>query len=275
MPSRNMVSAAIAVTAGAGGFKAFPLGASATRPAPVVGPSESTVAGEAREIHDADGIVYGYYAGYGYRFQPLLSFARLNGLISSRATGAARRLASALVARGVRRRGATYWEYDFSYYGSPVPWTSGFVQAVAAQALARTGALLANDSFMRVADASVLALRRTLMMPLGGGLWIREYGFTDTAILNAQLQSLISLESYAKVVKQAAARRVATQVYVATQALLPRFDLGCWSRYSLGGAVAALHYHRYHVELLRRLMTTHAEDPIWRTTYLDWKGCLG
>ena len=34
---------------------------------------------------------------------------------------------------------------------------------------------------------------------------------------------------------------------VAVKALLPRFDLGCWSRYELGGAAADLHYHTYHL----------------------------
>jgi hypothetical protein len=110
-------------------------------------------------------------------------------------------------------------------------------------------------------------------MRMGGGFWIREYGFTDQVILNAQLQSIISLESYAAVSESAAARRLARQLSVAARRLLPRFDLGCWARYQLGGAAASLHYQAYHVELLRRLAATHAE-PIWRRTYLRWRRCL-
>jgi hypothetical protein len=40
--------------------------------------------------------------------------------------------------------------------------------------------------------------------------------------------------------------------YLAARRLLQQFDTGCWS-YSLGGVEADLHYHAYHVQLLRRL----------------------
>jgi hypothetical protein len=226
----------------------------------------------AGDFEDADGLVFRYYAPYGYRFQPLLSFAKLNEAVATHKAAAAHRLAAALVARGVRRGDALYWQYDFPY-GGPVPWTSGFAQAVGAQALARTGILVADRSLIRAAEASFRALRKTLLMPLGGGAWVREYGFTHQAILNAQLQSLISLASYAKIVKTAEAGRVVADLEVATLRLLHRFDLGRWSRYELGGSPADLHYHTYHVELLRRLSSTHSE-PIWRATYLRWSRSL-
>jgi hypothetical protein len=97
---------------------------------------------------DADGVVYRYYGAYGYRFQPLSSFTRLNALVSAHNARAARRLASALIRRGVRRHGGTYWEYDFPY-GRPASWSSGFVQAVAAQALARTSSWTTRRSSAR------------------------------------------------------------------------------------------------------------------------------
>jgi hypothetical protein len=110
-------------------------------------------------------------------------------------------------------------------------------------------------------------------MRLAGGSWIREYGFTDEVILNAQLQSILSLDSYAAVARSAAGRRLARQLAVAARRLLPRFDLGCWALYELGGSAASLHYQTYHVELLRRIAATHPE-PIWRRTYLRWRRCL-
>jgi hypothetical protein len=224
--------------------------------------------------HDADGVVYRYYYGVGYRFQPLESFAQLNALVSKRATGRARRLASALVARGVRRPDGLYWEYDFAYGGSPVPWTSGFVQAVAAQALARTGALLRDDTLAVAGDRAFRAFR-TLVMPLGGGLWVREYGFSSTAILNAQLQTLVSLRSYSNVTASPSAQRVVAGLHRASTTLLPRFTIGCWSRYALGGAAASAHYHEYHLQLLETLATLYPADPIWQATYTKWSGCLG
>jgi len=110
-------------------------------------------------------------------------------------------------------------------------------------------------------------------MPLAGGSWIREYGFTHQVILNAQLQSIISLDSYAAIAESAPARRLARELAVAARRLLPSFDLGCWARYQLGGGAATLHYQTYHVELLRRIAATHPE-PIWRRTYLRWRRCL-
>jgi D-glucuronyl C5-epimerase-like protein len=222
---------------------------------------------------NAGRLVFRYYGGLGHRFQPLLSFAALNRNVSHRRPNAARRLAAALLARAVRSGDALYWEYDFPYQGGAAPWRSGFAQAVAAQALARAGAMLRDPLLGAAAAAAFRGLRRTLLMPLGGGSWIREYEFTRQVIFNAQLQSIISLESYAAIANSAAARRVANDLVVAARRLLPRFDMGCWSRYELGGAAATLRYQTYHVELLRRLATTHPA-PIWRKTYLRWSRCL-
>ena len=220
-----------------------------------------------------DGLVFEYYPGVGYQFQPLLSFAALNNQVSAKRCPAVRRLASALVARAVRSGAAAYWQYDFSFQGGPVPWRSGFTQVVAAQALARAGVMLRNPMLTALAAASFRGLRPGLLIPLAGGWWIREYGFTSQVILNSQLQSILSLDSYAGVAESPAARHLADQLALATRRMLPRFDLGCWARYQLGAGAASLHYQTYHVELLRRLAATRPE-PIWRRTYLRWRRCL-
>ena len=216
-----------------------------------------------------DGLVF--YGGTGY--QPLLSFAALNQLVLEQRCGDVRRLASALLARAVRSGDAAYWDYNFPFQGGPVPWRSGFAQAVAAQALARAGVMLRNPALTDAAAAAFRGLHHALLIPLAGGSWIREYGFTGQVILNAQLQSIISLQSYAAVADSAPARSLVRELVVATLRLLPSFDLGCWARYQLGGGAASLHYQTYHVELLRRLAATHPE-PIWRSTYLRWRRCL-
>lgn len=219
------------------------------------------------------GLVFRYYAGAGLRFQPLLSFARLEQTVSRRDVPAARRLATALLARGVSRGGALYWPYDFSFGGGPATWTSGFTQAVAASALARAGVLLRAPALGVAADRSFLALRRTLLLPVAGGLWIREYSFTGQVILNAQLESILQLDSYARIAKTPATVALAARLARTAARLLPQFDLGCWGRYQLGGVAADTHYEAYHVDLLRRLAATHPE-PVWRDTYRRWAGCL-
>ncbi len=221
----------------------------------------------------ADGVVLRYYASSGYRFQPLLSFGKLNALVLAHRASTARRLAAALRARGVRRGDALYWEYDFPFGGGAPGWTSGFTQAVAAQALARAAVLVGDLADAAAADAAFRGLRRTLLMPMAGGSWIREYSFTGQAILNAQLESILAVESYARITRSAVAARVAADLERAARTLLPRFDIGCWGRYELGGAAADLHYQTYHVDLLRRLTAGHTE-PIWRATYLRWSRCL-
>jgi PKD repeat protein len=218
-------------------------------------------------------LVFRYYGGLGYRFQPLLSFAALNRNVSERRPYAVRRTAAALLGRAVRSGDALYWEYDFSYQGGPAPWRSGFAQAVAAQALARAGTMLGEPLLGAAAVAAFRGLRRTLLMPLAGGLWIREYSFTDQVILNAQLQSILSLGSYAAIAKSAAARRLIRELIVATRRLLPLFDVGCWARYQLNGPPASLSYQIYHVDLLRRLAAKRPE-PIWSETYVRWLRCL-
>jgi hypothetical protein len=233
----------------------------------------SARAAPAGDVSRPDGVVYRYYARYGYRFQPLASFAELNRLVSLRAVPRAARLATALVGRGVRRAGALYWEYDFPY-GGPAPCASGFVQAVAAQALARVGALAGRATFSRAATSAFRALRPPLVMPVAGGLWVREYGFSTTKILNAQLQSILALESYGHVAESRAGELLAAKLYIAALASLPQLDLGCWSRYSLGGAAATARYHAYHVELLRQLAQHHPEDREWQVVHSRWSRCL-
>ena len=230
-------------------------------------------AGTAPRNERADGIVFRYYPSSGYRFQPLLSFGKLNVLVSAHRAPAARRLADALRARGVRRGDALYWEYDFPFDGGAPGWTSGFTQAVAAQALARTAVLVGDLADAAAANAAFRGLQATLLMPMAGGSWIREYSFTHQVILNAQLESILAAESYARIAGTATAARVAADLERAARRLLPRFDIGCWGRYQLGGGAADLHYQTYHVDLLRRLAATHTE-PIWRATYLRWSRCL-
>jgi hypothetical protein len=220
-----------------------------------------------------NGLVYRYYAGYGYRFNPLLSFAQLGIRVSAHDGPGARELAARLVARGVRRGDELYWTYDFSFGGCRAGWTSGFTQAIAATSLARTARLTGDRTALSAARAAFRALRRTLLIDVAGGEWIREYSCTGQVILNAQLESLLSLERYARIVRTPESRATVAALERASLRLLPQFDLGNWGRYQLGGPAADRHYEEYHVDLLHRLADTHPA-PIWRETYLRWRAGL-
>jgi len=223
------------------------------------------------DVTGPDGTVYRYMVGHGYVFHPLADFGRLNRYVAQTDNQRARQLADALLARAVKQRQALVWEYYFPFGGGPSRWTSGFAQAVAADALYRAGLLLRDDRLRTAAHAAFAGLAKGLTRPAGGGKWVVEYSNSDMLVLNAHLESLLALQRYANQSGDPDAAALAQQFNAAAHALLPSFDTGCWSRYSLNGQAASAGYHSYHVELLRRLYaTTH--DPLWQQTAARWDG---
>ena len=156
--------------------------------------------GPKTDITDADGLVYRYFPGRCLEFHPLANFGALNAHVAANDAAGAQRLADALIARGVYQQGGGIaWEYFFDYSGGRAPWLSGMAQAVAAQAFARTAALVPDQetALMREARAAYRAIPSHLLTSVAAGPWIRLYSFQSLRVLNAQLQAVISLESYA------------------------------------------------------------------------------
>ena len=92
-----------------------------------------------------------------------------------------------------------------------------------------------------------------LTTKVAAGPWIRLYSFSSLAVLNAQLQSVLSLETYAKTSDDSAAATLASQMEQAAAASVSRFDTGYWTYYSLGGSPTPLSYQKFIVQLLHRL----------------------
>jgi D-glucuronyl C5-epimerase-like protein/putative peptidoglycan binding protein len=228
---------------------------------------------ERTDTHDADGITYRFFPDHGFQFHPLAAFARLNVLTSKGRRSEVERLATALLDRGAPVGNALTWEYYFSVNGGPTRWTSALAQAAAADALARAGQLLDDPAISQSAQRAYRAIPAELSRPLGGGIWVREYGFSDIAILNAQLQSIVSLGRYAAITHDRVAQDFVGRLLTAALTLLPQFDTGCWSRYSLDGSPASLDYHTYHVHLLGKLAESTG-NSIWATTESRWRGYL-
>lgn len=197
-----------------------------------------------RDVQTPDGAVY--RAGLtGRYFHPLGSFGKLNRAVTAGDRRRARTLADSLIARGRRSgRFGLVWRYDVP--GGRSGWTSGLAQAVAAQALARTGR-------KEAARRAFLAIPNGLLTQLPQGPWIKLYGYSDVVVLNAQLQAALSIGHYARLTHDRRARRLARELRTTARLLLPRFDTGSWSRYSLGGRAATLEYHAYVTELLWKL----------------------
>jgi hypothetical protein len=202
------------------------------------------------DVTGDDGAVYRWFPGHGLEFHPLASFSALNASRDPE-------VAAALVARGIPRGGRLIWEYSFRYGSGHPPWASGMAQAVAAQALARAGLTdAARRAYLSVPP---------LTMQLRKGPWIRLYGFTSEIVLNAQLQTAVSLLDYADTAGDAAAAGLAQRLLASAEAYFPSFDTGDWSRYELRGGYASRSYQEYVTTLLRQL-ATRTQDPFWVST---------
>ena len=213
------------------------------------------------DITDEDGIVYRYFAGRCFEFHPLANFGALNARVAAGDIEGSQRLADALVARGVyQHSGGIAWEYTFPFAGGRAPWLSGMAQAVAAQALSRAAGLIPSEtaSLMGKARAAYQAIPGRLLTSVAAGPWIRLYSFTSLPVLNAQLQAVISLQTYAVTASDNDAAALAARMQRAAAVTLPRFDTGYWSYYALPHDPSPLDYHEYVVQLLKKLAST---DP--------------
>jgi peptidoglycan hydrolase-like protein with peptidoglycan-binding domain len=220
-------------------------------------------------IHGRDGAVYRYFPGSGYQFHPLATFGALDAAAAAGRTADVRRIAAALAARAIPAGKTRVWEYDFPF-GGPDRWTSGFAQAAGADSLERAGQLLHDSALERIAAAAFAAIPARYVHPIAGGDWILEYSWSPMLILNAQLQTYLLVSDYARRSASPAATALATRLETAARRLLPRFDMGCWSRYSLGGNPASAHYMAYHVALLRQVARATGERS-WARTADRWR----
>lgn len=212
------------------------------------------------DVEGPEGIVYRAFSGRGLQFHPLANAARLNAHVSAKRAVEAETLAHALLERGVSRGRGTAWEYWFDYGAARAPWTSGMAQAVMAQAFARAAALIDDPGFTAEARRAYLAVP-PLAMALPEGPWVNLYEGWRLVVLNAQLQTAVSVAEYAGLSGDGEAAGFAARLRETATALLPSFDTGYWSNYSLGNE-STLDYQHYVVTLLRRLARDTGE-PQW------------
>jgi hypothetical protein len=213
------------------------------------------------DVAGPDGVVYRWFPSLGLEFHPLASFGALNAAAAAGDVDATRTLADALLARAIPRGGRLIWEYSFRFGGGRPPWASGMAQAVAAQALARSATLLEDTQLVR-ASAATYASVPPFVVSLPSGPWIRLYGFDREIVLNAQLQTIVSLLDYAQATGDANASSLAARLDATAQALFARFDTGDWSRYELGGGYASHDYQSFVTDLLAKL-ASRTQDPFW------------
>jgi D-glucuronyl C5-epimerase C-terminus len=225
------------------------------------------------DVADGEGVVYRWFSGKGLEFHPLASFSALANAAAAHDTETVQTLSDALLARAIPRSGRLIWEYSFRFGAGRPPWASGMAQALAAQALARAGSLLADPRLTTAAGGAYAAVP-PLLMSTTAGPWIRLYGFDREAVLNAQLQTILSLREYGRITEDAGATALAGRLESAAKTLLPRFDTGDWSLYELRGYHASLGYEQYVTELLRKL-AAQTSDPYWVDAAQRFQDYLG
>ena len=223
--------------------------------------SEHWAPADHTDYTDSDGLVYRYFAGYCFRFHPLADFGALNARVAAGDVEGTEALADALIKRGVYQKGGGIgWEYDFDFSGGRAPWLSGMAQAVAAQAFAGAAALVTDRSkaYMTEATAAERLIPKRLVTDVAAGPWIKLYGFSSLVVFNAQLQATLSLQSFAQASGDAPAAALAARMETAAYKMIPRFDTGYWSYYSLPDEPSPVAYHEFVVSLLKKLAKT---DP--------------
>ena len=193
------------------------------------GRPEMSLAGD---VADGTGVVYRHFPEHGYQFHPLASFIRLNNLArkgrARRRAGWPMRSSHAGSGAGRRSSGSTASPSAARRSGPRLRAGAG------AQALARTGKLLGDGRLTEAAAACSRDPARPHPAGRRRGL-IQEYSFSDTAILNAQLESTVALREYAELTGNEEAAAYVAGLSETTKSVLDEFDTGCWSLYSRTG----------------------------------------
>lgn len=191
-------------------------------------------------------------------------------------------LADWLIRYGERDARGVAWVHDYSVpkYDLAPGWRSGMTQGEAISVLLRAYALSSDERYhetARAAFGSFLAevpaggVTRTL----DGALVIEEYPTAQpAAVLNGWIFGLLGVHELALVDDRAVVADTLARTRAGLLALLPRYDVGWWSCYSLvtydRPDLAKPFYQRLHVVLLDALELV-APDPLLRTTARRWE----
>ncbi|HET9124870.1 MAG TPA: D-glucuronyl C5-epimerase family protein [Solirubrobacteraceae bacterium] len=199
-----------------------------------------------------------YYPGQGIQLQELGSFGAANGMWQAGQITQLTQLLSELIPLATGRGGGLTWEYLFSFDGGSPPWTSAMSQATALQALSHAYQATHDDSYLTTAARALTIFTKTpaqngVMVPTPRGVRFVQYTFTPgTPILNAFLQSLIGLDTYAQVSGNPTAAQLFAEGNAEALWEVPRFNTGAWSLYQ-PGVEDDLSYHELVTGFLQKL----------------------
>lgn len=202
-----------------------------------------------------------YYPGQGIQLQPLASFGKASWLLTHGPRGyrQGEALLGELVPLASRRAGGLTWEYYFNFDSGAPPWTSAMSQGTALQALADAYNVTGNRAYLltarRVLTLFTVAPPRGVAVKTPRGLRFVQYTFDPSRrdeVINAFLQALIGLYTYAQAGGNQEALRLFDAGSAEAQHELPDFDTGTWSLYQ-PGVPDTISYHQLVTGFLERL----------------------
>ena len=216
-------------------------------------------------------LVWEYYPGQGIQLQVLGTFGRANGLYESGPSGypALRQLMTEMIPLAARRAGRLAWEYYFTFDGGRPPWTSAMSQATGLQALSHAYLATKDPGYLAVAGQALdlfgAGPPAGVSVPAPAGTRFLQYTFAPGAsIINAFLQTLIGLDTYAQVSGDPRAQQLFATGNAEAMAEVPGFDTGAWSLYQ-PGVEDSLSYHQLVTGFLGQLCTL-TSAPVYCTT---------
>lgn len=202
--------------------------------------------GERVEFTDSE-LVWQYYPGEGIQVQVLGTFGKLNGLWMAKDDRKLRNLADEMTAYASTRGGALAWEYYFYFGGGKPPWASAMAQATGIQSLARASQQLKAPEYLETARKGVKLFQ--IEAPVGvrtktkAGVRFLLYSFAPgQQVLNGFVQTLVGLNDYAAIARDAQARKLFTAGERQARLDLAASDTGAWSLYQVGGSEADIGY---------------------------------
>jgi len=181
----------------------------------------------------------------------------------------------------------SYWltDVDKPAYQIQAPWKSAFSQARAINILLRAAQLHGKPEYQKVAENALIPFRHTVQdggitTDTSAGPFYEEYPSLKgpVLVLNGMIFSLGGVYDYLRVFPK---HPLATEIFekgVATlQKILPHYDLGYWSKYSLCEAdfhpqvdPSTIGYHHLHIIQLD-LMYQLTKIEIFKAYSEKWK----
>ena len=237
------------------------------------------LATDARVMVSGSKIEWEYYPGQGIQMQVLGTFGEANGMYQAGASqyGALTSLLDEMLPLATSRGGGLTWQYYFSFDGGSPPWTSAMSQATGLEALTHAYQVTHDQTYLTAAEQALDVLDTPppegVKVATARGVRFLQYTFAPNLdIINAFLQTVIGLDTFATATGNATATRLFDEGNAEAEWEVPHFNTGAWSLYSPGDE-SDLSYHELVTGFLEKLCTM-VGAPVYCTAAQDFTADL-